>query len=149
MKFRFLTIISLLGAGAAIADEQETALEGAMQRWQANASPSYEYAYFKECDCYRDGPPLTVVSVRNGRVGEVSFIRQDSGREITARDDALSSYWTIDELFSRIASALEREAELQVEYHATLGYPEHLYIDPDPEFIGDETDLRLTRVDLR
>lgn len=149
MKYGGILVAGLVCSGAAMAGEQQEALEQAQQLWQAQSSASYEYAYFKECDCYRDGPPLTVVTVANGEIDQVAFVRQDSGREIAARDDALDSYWTIDDLFARIAGALERQAELSVEYHETLGYPLNLYIDYDADFIGDETDLRLTRLEFR
>ena len=119
-------------------------LESARARWLAAQSGNYRYSYQKYCDCYRGEPPTTVVTVRNGRIDEVFHVHSDSDRQVPARDGSVDLYWTVEDLFGKLAAAYAREAVVRVEYDSSQGYPVSLYIDYDPAFSGDETDLRLS-----
>jgi hypothetical protein len=118
-------------AGAAAVDE----LQASWARWTAAGLTSYEYGYNKYCDCHRDTPPETVVVVTAG--------------EVPAREGSTELYWTIEDLFRLIEGALERNATVRARYDASLGYPTALFVDYDADFIGDEIDVRLTRLDAR
>lgn len=133
-------------ASSAIADEPER-LAAERSRWQAAQSGDYRYAYRKFCECNREEPPLTVVTVQSGRIERVHHLHSDSEREVPAREGSLELYWTIDDLFDKLALAIERDATVRVEYHAELGYPISLFIDYDAAFDGDEIDLRLIEVE--
>ena len=136
-------IAAALLCGPVLADAE---LDAARGRWQAAGLASYEYGYHKYCECHRDSPPETVVSVRDGTVVGVRHRPVGSDVEVPAADRNLSYYWTVDGLFGVIASALERGAQVRTVYDAALGYPREIYIDYDAELIGDELDLRLTSV---
>jgi hypothetical protein len=144
-----LALIAGLGAilvSAAIAAESEQErLDAARALWAAAQQGDYRYGYQKYCDCHREDPPLTVVTVRDGRIERVYHLHSDSPREVPAREGSLDLYWTIDDLFDKIAGAIEAGAELRVDYDQSAGYPASLYIDYDAALIGDEVDLRLTR----
>jgi hypothetical protein len=127
------------------ADADLEQLAAARARWLAAATDDYLYAYEKYCECYRNEQPQTVVTVVAGRVERVYHVHEDSDREVPARDGSLDLYWTIDDLFSKIAGAFEKDAGVRVEYDATWGYPVSLFIDYDAGLVGDETDIRLTR----
>jgi hypothetical protein len=116
-------------------------------RWLEQDRGSYVYAYQKYCECNRDEPPETVVTVEDGAIVRVYHVHEGSSREVPARDGSLDLYWTIDGLFDLIDSALARDAAVRVRYDETLGHPQTLFIDYDEAFVGDELDLRLTRVD--
>lgn len=134
----------LAGTLPAAADE---ALDAARARWQAAAlSAGYEYGYHKHCECYRDEPPETLVTVRNGRVQDVRHRHADSGTVVRADARNFAAYWTVDELFALVAGALDRGSVVRVSYDDALGYPTKIFIDHDREAIGDELDLELTRV---
>ena len=133
----------LTAATPAFAD---TELDGARARWQSAALVRYEYGYHKFCDCHRESPPETVVTVRDGAVIGVRHRPPGSTVEVPAADKNLEYYWTVDGLFGLIASALERGVQVRAAYDAALGYPREIYIDYDADFIGDELDLRLTSV---
>jgi len=52
----------------------------------------------------------------------------------------------VDGLFTLIASAQARGVQVRAAYDADLGFPREIYIDYDTKLIGDELDVRLTRV---
>jgi hypothetical protein len=135
--------IALPAAMPALADAE---LDGARARWQSAALATYEYGYHKYCECHRESPPETVVTVRGGSVTGVRHRPAGSTTEVRAADKNFEYYWTVDGLFGLIASALERGVQVRAAYDAELGFPREVYIDYDANFIGDELDLRLTGV---
>jgi hypothetical protein len=135
--------LALAAAPRAFADTQ---LEGARARWQSAALASYEYGYHKFCECHRESPPETVVTVRGGSVTGVRHRPVGATTEVPAAEKNFEYYWTVDGLFALIASALERGVQVRAAYDAELGFPREIYIDYDSKLIGDELDLRLTRV---
>jgi len=132
-----------LAATSALADAD---LDAARARWQAAALSGYEYGYHKYCECHRDSPPETTVTVRDGTVVGVRHRPVGSATEVPAAEKNLEYYWTVDGLFGLIASAQQRGVEVRAQYDAALGYPREVYIDYDADFIGDELDVRLTAV---
>jgi hypothetical protein len=137
-----------LSSAAGAADEAALAeLAAARERWQATASRDYVFSYHKYCDCNRDQPPETVVTVAAGRIVRVLHRHEDTATEVPVRERSLDLYWTIDALFDKLAAALGGDAVVRVAYEPARGYPETLFIDYDPALIGDETDLRELRVE--
>jgi hypothetical protein len=144
-----VALVMAFGGAAPAADAAALAdLAAARDRWQRIAAADYEYAYRKFCDCTRDLPPETVVNVTDGSIVRVLHRHEDTATEVPAREGSLDLYWTIDDLFDKLASALSREALVRVQYEPRYGYPTALYVDYDMTFIGDETDLREIRVVL-
>lgn len=135
--------VVLAAAMPALADPE---LDEARARWQSAALARYEYGYHKYCECHRESPPETVVTVREGAVTGVRHRPAGSTAEVPADDENFEYYWTVDGLFGLIASALDRGVQVRAAYDAALGYPREIYIDYDAGFIGDELDLRLTHV---
>jgi hypothetical protein len=127
----------------ALADAE---LDGARARWQGAALGRYEYGYHKFCECHRESPPETIVTVRDGSVVGVRHRPAGSDAEVPAADKNLEYYWTMEGLFALIASAQARGVQVRASYDAGLGYPREVYIDYDADFIGDELDVRLTAV---
>jgi Family of unknown function (DUF6174) len=127
----------------ALADAE---LDAAEARWRAAALAGYEYGYYKYCECHRDAPPETIVTVRDGKVVRVRHRPAGSEVEVPAQDKNFDYYWTVDALFRLIASAFERGVTVRATYDAAQGFPREIYIDYDADFIGDELDLRLTAV---
>lgn len=152
MRFtgRLLTLLAgaILAAPAARAAGLADELDANRDRWRAAATGQYRYGYQKYCDCHPEDPPETIVSVEDGRVVRVYHLHSDSEREVPAREGSLDLYWTIEGLFDLVAAALEREVTVRVQFDDALGYPERIYIDYDPAAVGDELDVRLTRVEL-
>ena len=135
--------LALGAAPRAFADAQ---LDGARARWQSAALASYEYGYHKFCECHRESPPETVVTVRGDSVTGVRHRPVGGATEVPAAEKNFEYYWTVEGLFALIASALERGVQVRAAYDADLGFPREIYIDYDSNLIGDELDLRLTRV---
>ena len=138
---RAVFAIGLAAAGPIFAD---AALDGARARWQSAAITSYEYGYQKYCDCHRENPPETVVTVSGGSVTGVRHRPAGTTTEVPGKD--FEYYWTVDGLFTLIASAQARGVQVRAAYDADLGFPREIYIDYDTKLIGDELDVRLTRV---
>jgi hypothetical protein len=138
-----LSALLAVTSGIASADAE---LDGARGRWQAAALASYEYGYHKFCECHRESPPETIVTVRGERVTGVRHRPAGSTTEVPAADKNFDYYWTVDGLFDLIASAQARGVQVRAAYDAELGFPREVYIDYDADFIGDELDVRLTGV---
>lgn len=148
MRFRptlhtALAVGAALAASAAFADAE---LDAARARWQQASLASYEYGYHKFCECHRESPPETTVTVRAGTVTNVRHRPAGSTVDVPAADKNFEYYWTVDGLFGVISSALERGVQVRTVYDTELGFPREIYIDYDANFIGDELDLRLTGV---
>jgi hypothetical protein len=122
------------------------ALDAARAKWRAAKLGSYEYGYRKFCECHRDSPPETVVSVRDGKVVNVRHRPVGSTTEVPAAEKNFEYYWTVDGLFELIAAAEARHVEVRAQYDSTVGYPTEIHIDYDKNLIGDELDLKLTGV---
>ena len=133
---------ALMAIGVFASEEDMARLESARDLWNAAQHGDYRFSYQKYCDCDRDEPKITVVTVTNGVIAEVHHLFSGSDREVPARDGSLSEYWTMDELFDKIAAAYARDAAVRVNYDGSAGYPSSLYIDYLPEMVGEETDLR-------
>ena len=141
-----LAVVGVAYAFALASLAQDAPLAAGRSLWQAAGLTDYEYGYQKYCDCHPESPPETVVTVRDGEVVAVRHRPQNYSEEVPAEQRNLQFYWTVDGLFALLESAHRRGAQVRVDYHETLGYPTQIYIDYDPGFIGDELDLRLTRV---
>lgn len=114
-------------------------------QWTAAAIDDYEYGYNKYCECHGDSPPETRVSVRGGQVSGVRHLPANSAREIAADPRNFGLYWTIDEIFDLLESAVAREANVRADFDRDLGYPIRFFIDYDEDLIGDEVDIRIIR----
>jgi hypothetical protein len=132
-----------LAATSVLADAE---LDAARARWQSAALAGYEYGYHKYCECHRDSPPETTVTVRDDKVVGVRHRPAGSATDVPAAEKNLEYYWTVDGLFALIESAQVRGVQVRAQYDATLGFPREVYIDYDADFIGDELDVRLTAV---
>ena len=121
-------------------------LDAARARWKSAAIASYEYGYNKYCDCHRESPPETVVTVRGGTVTSVRHRPVGTTVEVPAADKNLQYYWTVDGLFELVAAAQARGVQVRAAYDAELGFPREIFIDYDAKLIGDELDLRMTGV---
>lgn len=138
--------LATLLALAALPAAADAELDAARVRWEAAALRGYEYGYHKYCECHRDSPPETVVTVRDGTVVGVRHRPAGSDVEVPAADKNFEYYWTVDGLFRLIAAAQQRGVQVRAQYDAELGFPREVYIDYDADFIGDELDVRLTAV---
>ena len=140
------TAFIAIGFAAALPVLAAAALDSGRARWQSAALSGYEYGYHKYCDCHRESPPETVVTVRGGSVTGVRHRPAGTTTEVPAAEKNLEYYWTVDGLFALIASAQERGVQVRASYDAELGFPREIYIDYDTKLIGDELDVRLTSV---
>jgi hypothetical protein len=141
-------LLSLSGRAAAAQPEELQKMRENRARWEAAGVSNYEYAYNKFCECHGDEPPETVVTVSNGAIVRVHHKHADSGREVPAREGSLGYYWTVEDLFSLLEKAASGDATVRARYDATLGYPLQVYVDYQPALVGDEVDVRLTRLDV-
>jgi hypothetical protein len=137
---------AIVGACVAVVASADAELDGARARWQAAALAGYEYGYHKFCECHRESPPETTVTVRDGKVVGVRHRPAGTTTDVPAADKNLDYYWTVEGLFDLIASAQTRGVQVRASYDAALGFPREVYIDYDADFIGDELDVRLTAV---
>ena len=145
--FLRVAVLLVLATPASLAAETAAELERHRAFWNESGIDTYAYGYQKYCDCNRESPPETVVTVTADTITRVHHVHADSAREVPAREGSLDLYWTIDDLFALIESASARNAVVRVRYDETRGFPTAIYIDYDAELIGDELDLRIMRFD--
>jgi hypothetical protein len=117
-------------------------LDTARMLWQESGFANYRFNYRKYCECKRDEPPQTFVTVEDGSVSRVHHRYPDSDREVPAPDRTLDVYWTIDDLFDNVDAALNSDAVVRVQFDRERGFPTMLFIDYYTDLAGDETDLR-------
>jgi hypothetical protein len=132
---------------ATLAVAQDDSFETARALWNRTAVETYEYGYQKYCECHPETPPETIVTVRNREVVAVRHRSAGYATEVAAEVRNLEFYWTIDGLFELLETAVRRGAQVRSAFDATLGHPTSIWIDYDRDFIGDELDLRITRID--
>ncbi len=111
--------------------------------WETAGITSYEYRYQKVCDCHRDTPADTIVTVADGLVVGVRYDRDDYLSEIPVAAENYQWFRTIDDLFTLVLTASENATTLRVAYDPLLGYPEHIYVDYDHSMVGDEVELQV------
>ena len=138
-----LFLITLAFSGLCSADEL---LSANRSLWKAAGIASYEYRYEKTCDCHRDTPAETIVTVENGLVVGVRYDRDDYLQEISVAEDSYRWFRTIDDLFTLVETASRNAATLRVTYEPELGYPAYVYIDYDHAMVGEEVELRVVSV---
>ena len=138
-----LGLVALMTGAPAIADEEDLArLAAARALWQAAQNGDYQFRYQKYCDCDRNEPKVTVVTVSNGVIEDVHHLFAGSENEVPAREGSLAEYWTMDELFDKLEAAYVREVTVRVNFDERFGFPSSMYIDYLADRVGDETDLR-------
>ena len=137
----------LLSLAPAVWGDAADSLAEHRRLWRDAALDGYEYGYHKFCECTPETPPETLVTVIDGEVVNVRHRPHGFDRVIQADPREIEWYWTVEQLFDLVDSALERGDRVSVEYDETLGFPTRLYIDRDADAIGDELDLQLTRLE--
>jgi hypothetical protein len=138
--------LAILAFTAAAQQSNRAALAAARTAWRSAGLADYEYSYQKYCECHRDSPPETIVTVRAGAVVGVRHKMEGSTADVPAPRN-LEYYWTIDGLLDLVDSALRGgAATVRASYDAQRGYPTQVYVDYDADFIGDELDVRVTSI---
>jgi hypothetical protein len=138
--------LAALALAATAQQSERAALAAARAAWKSAGLADYEYSYQKYCECHRDSPPETIVTVRAGKVVGVRHKMAGAAADVPAPRN-LEYYWTIDGLFDLVDSGLRRGAPtVRASYDAERGYPTKVYVDYDADFIGDELDVRVTSV---
>ena len=140
---RLIAIAAFMAAATVSADEM---LASQQTIWAAAGITTYEYRYRKVCDCHRDTPADTIVTIADGVVIDVRYERDDYVTEMPVDPKEFQWFRTIDDLFSLVATAEQSAMTLRVSYHETLGYPAYIYIDYDHSLIGEEVELEVLEV---
>ncbi len=144
LTYSLSPLVALLAFNAlldhAVADE---ALDVNQSRWGDAGISDYEFRYQKVCECHRDKPSDTIITIVGGEIVGIRYDREDYLEEIPVPPEKYSWFRTIDDLFSLIATAQEREAVVRVTYDPGLGYPTRIYIDYEQDLVGEEVELQI------
>ena len=118
-------------------EERSDALERSRARWERAGPDAYRYELSRSCECLPSGRML--VRVEQGAVTDLTYLPSGEAAAVEYRDYVE----TVEDLFTRIEMAIEQRAHmLEVEYHATLGYPTLINYDGDVQLADDEIVLR-------
>lgn len=122
-------------------DDRRDALERGRAKWAAAAIETYGYTLQRDCFCGFYGEFRVVV--QGDAVAEVVAVATGERVEPPAPDVIP----TVEGLFATVEEAIEEEVDqLEVRYHAALGYPTLISIDWERHAVDDE--LVLTAGDL-
>ena len=138
---QLVILSSVVLPGVSLADDELAANRSV---WEAASIASYEYRYEKTCDCHRDTPAETIVTVENGLIVGVRYDRDDYLEEIPVAEGNYRWFRSIDDLFDLVEAAMGSAATLRVTYEPALGYPAYIYIDYDHAMVGEEVELQVT-----
>lgn len=128
-----------------MAESFEQRLAAARTTWQRSGAAEYVYGFNKFCECHRETPPETLVSVSAGAITDVRHVMAKTGDTVPAAARNFDLYWTVDDLFALLDRALTRGATVRATFDDEFGLPRQLFIDYLPDVIGDEVDVRITR----
>jgi len=116
----------------------------ARARWQMAAIQDYEYSYQRACECHPDNLADTIVTVADGEVIAVRYARADYAEDVPVAEDRLTWFRTIEDLFTLVESAAEKNAIVRATFDPDVGYPKTVYVDYVVDLVGDEVDLKIT-----
>lgn len=97
--------------------------------WQTSGISTYQYRYQKVCECHRNKPSDTIVTIDMRTIVGVRYDRDDYFKEIPVPPERHKWFRTIDELFELVDKAYQLQALVRVSYEPQLGYPMYIYID--------------------
>ena len=120
-----LTVIlaGCVATGPDLTQQRLNELNRHRARWSAADVDSYRYHLMRSCECLWPTGGNFVVTVENGVV--VRAESEHDGEPLA--EDHLASMETVEDLFDRIAAAIDAEVfRLDVEYDPDLGYPRFL-----------------------
>ena len=118
-------------------------LQKNLQKWQGAGWEKYSFVIQRECFCPPEYRQLTRVIVENGKVVSASYI--DNNAAVSER--VLADLYTIEDWFKMINKAVDRNADqLEVVYHAALGFPEKINIDMRKRRADDEQVVLISEV---
>jgi len=106
------------------------------EAWEAQGISGYQMEFRWNCFCPADHVALVIISVTQGDTID-SVVFAESKLPVDRRYSA--DYPTINGLFDLIQGAVDRPAfQIEVKYHAELGYPLSAAIDYDPRIMDEE-----------
>ena len=139
-------LIAAVFMGTPWAVRADEAWDAARARWDAAGVSSYAYTYQKVCECHREQPSDTIVTVEQGRIVDVRYDRDEYLAEVPVPPERYAWFRTVDDLFALVAGALERAAMVRVSYEPRLGYPTRIFVDYERDLVGEEVELRVLQL---
>lgn len=123
----------LLGSGRN--EEVQRELNRNRRQWEAQGLEDYRYVARRGCFCPSEVVAPVVVEVRGGEV--VARTYQESGEPV---ESTYAGLWpSLDGVFDIVQDAIDREAaQITVEYHSDLGYPQSIAIDYQENAVDEE-----------
>jgi hypothetical protein len=138
-----LAIVTLAGCSSlTYSNSRLDALQSELDRrytlWKGQHIPSYDYRFERACQCDTLLTRPVIVTVLDSAVAGATYV--DGGSAVP--DSILSSYFTVDDLFSQVQIAINLATDsLYVEYDPTYHYPTRIVIDQTFQQVGDELSL--------
>ncbi|MBT8488975.1 MAG: hypothetical protein KJO65_09165 [Gemmatimonadetes bacterium] len=116
-------------------------IDGNRELWERQGLDTYRYAVERLCFCGLAGPVR--VTVVDGDATERVFVQ--SGDPVP--EDQADWYPTVDELFSILVDAVQRNAhDIEVTYDPDTGVPLDIFIDYEQNVADEELGFRVTEV---
>jgi uncharacterized protein DUF6174 len=129
---RLMAVLALAAAACDNPLSPTGDLEDARRTWSRQGITSYRFTVNVLCFCISRGPFAVVVER-----GSVTSVTDPATGEPRTPDAFVPL--TVEALFAKVEDAIESDAdEIDVRYHATLGYPEEIAIDFIERAIDDE-----------
>ncbi len=130
-------------ATSSLGDEELDANRG---KWKTTGIDHYELRYQRVCECHREVPADTIVTVDGGRIVDVRYRRDDYLTDIPVPAERRKWFSTVEDFFGLIERALQSGALVRASYQPDLGYPRRIYIDYHKLMVGEEVELHILEV---
>ena len=134
--------MALLTANCGIFDPDSRLdqLEANRDRWRAAALQHYRMDFRASCYCLDEFTERVTVEVSEDSVVSVVVVRTG----LPVGHVSIDAWPTVLELFDAVEEAIiEHAHELEVTYHAQLGYPEFVFIDRNEMTVDEEMEYRV------
>ncbi|MGH1366263.1 MAG: DUF6174 domain-containing protein [Calditrichia bacterium] len=137
MLFKTL-IIALLGIsfnGCGLFNSNDRSeLDEQLAKWQSFNLSNYSYEFRASCFCFPEFNEWVSVTVKDDTISSVTILSTTE----PPQELPLNNWFTIDDLFETVSTAVETADEFEISYNDEYGYPEVISVDYIEEAVDDE-----------
>ncbi len=141
MPYRIIllcTTLSLL-LGCILKDDRladvQSKLDQNRKKWASAMASNYQFNFRWKCFCSQEYVEPVSISVRESRIVDVAFVKDDVPFAIGGIED----YRTIEGLFDLLQEGIDKNAHtISADYHSELGYPVKASIDYEEYTVDEE-----------
>ncbi len=139
-----LILCGIILSSCSLFNNEDDGYEQALEKWENQKFPHYEFSYQMSCFCPKVTPAIVVVSsdsvyqILDPDTRDSLMIETGEGTFEYAGDLYPTFYRTIDGLFGIIKEARQEAYKFNADYDSEFGYPVNIGIDYYKDAVDDE-----------